>query len=139
MCPGRPRSEGLVFGSASARRVAARSWIETPVVQPSPNRSTVTVNGVPSSEVLFGSIMLSSSCAQRSSESGAHNTPRPFLSMKLTISGVTFSAAMMKSPSFSRSSSSTTMTIFPWRKSSMASSIVFSTFSFFMVYFIFCF
>ena len=34
MCPGRPRSEGRVAGSASARMVAARSWIETPVVQP---------------------------------------------------------------------------------------------------------
>ena len=45
MCPGRPRSEGLVAGSASARIVAARSWIETPVVQPWPSRSAVTVKG----------------------------------------------------------------------------------------------
>jgi len=83
--------------------VAARSWIETPVVQPLPSRSTVTVKGVPSSEVLFSSIMLSPSSAHRSSDSGAQSTPRPSLSMKFTISGVIFSAATMKSPSFSRS------------------------------------
>ena len=35
--------------------------------------------------------------------------PRPWVIMKLTISGVTFSAAQMKSPSFSRSSASTTI------------------------------
>src|SRR3989304_4003294 len=44
--------------------------------------------------------------------------------MKLTMSGVTFSAAMVRSPSFSRSSSSTTTTMRPWRMSSTASSIV---------------
>ena len=41
--------------------------------------------------------------------------------MKLMTSGVTFSAAMVRSPSFSRSSSSTTTTIRPCRMSSMAS------------------
>src|SRR5664280_199546 len=41
--------------------------------------------------------------------------------MKLTISGVTFSAAMVRSPSFSRSSSSTTTTMRPARISWMAS------------------
>lgn len=111
ICPGRPKSVARVAGSASARIVAARSWIETPVVQSWPSRSTVTVKGVPSSEVLFSSIMLRPSSAQRSSESGAQSTPRPSLSMKFTISGVIFSAATMKSPSFSRSSSSTTITI----------------------------
>ena len=134
MCPGRPRSQGLVFGSASARIVAARSWIDTPVVQSWPSRSTVTVKGVPSSEVLFSSIMLSPSCSHRSSERGAQSTPRPSLSMKFTISGVIFSAAMMKSPSFSRSSSSTTITILPLRKSSMASSTLFSIGSVFIFY-----
>ena len=122
--PGRPRSDGRVAGSASARIVAARSWIETPVVQPCPSRSTVTVKGVPSSEVLFSSIMFSSNSSQRDSESGAQSTPRPLESMKLTISGVIFSAATMKSPSFSRASSSTTITIRPSRKSSIASSTV---------------
>src|SRR5512140_2288201 len=41
--------------------------------------------------------------------------------MKLMASGVTHWAAMVRSPSFSRSSSSTTTSIFPWRNSSIAS------------------
>ena len=93
-----------------------------------------TVNGVPNNDVLFSSIMLSSNASQRSSERGAQSTPLPSLSMKLTISGVIFSAATMKSPSFSRSSSSTTMTIFPFRKSSMTSSTLFNTVSFAMTF-----
>src|SRR5256885_9154476 len=44
--------------------------------------------------------------------------------MKLMASGVTFSAATMRSPSFSRSSSSTTITSRPAWISSRASSIV---------------
>src|SRR5579862_3248071 len=44
--------------------------------------------------------------------------------MKLTASGVTFSAAMTRSPSFSRFSSSTSTIIRPARSSSRASSIV---------------
>src|SRR5512140_1934092 len=44
--------------------------------------------------------------------------------MKLIASGVTNSAARVRSPSFSRSSSSTRMTIFPSRMSAMTSSIV---------------
>src|SRR4030042_4130797 len=44
--------------------------------------------------------------------------------MKLIASGVTNSAARVRSPSFSRSSSSTRMTILPSRMSAMASSIV---------------
>src|SRR5258708_28798436 len=44
--------------------------------------------------------------------------------MKLMISGVTFSAAIVRSPSFSRSSSSTTTTIFPSRMSSIASGML---------------
>ena len=41
--------------------------------------------------------------------------PRPYRAMKLIASGVTFSAAIVRSPSFSRSSSSTTMIIWPAR------------------------
>src|SRR5258708_38588 len=44
--------------------------------------------------------------------------------MKLTSSGRTHSAAMIRSPSFSRSSSSMMTAIFPWRRSSRISSIV---------------
>src|SRR4029450_13474128 len=46
--------------------------------------------------------------------------------MKLIIAGVTLSAAQTRSPSFSRSSSSMTMTILPFRRSSMISGTVFS-------------
>src|SRR5688572_6855994 len=44
--------------------------------------------------------------------------------MKFIASGVTLSAAITKSPSFSRSGSSTTITILPLRMSSIAFSIV---------------
>ena len=50
--------------------------------------------------------------------------PRPWVIMKLTMAGVTFSAAQMKSPSFSRSSASMTMTISPRPIASTAASIV---------------
>src|SRR5690606_6633086 len=58
----------------------------------------------------------------------AQSTPRPSFNIKFTDSGVIFSAAMTKSPSFSRSSSSTTIKNLPALKSSIASSIVFSNF-----------
>ena len=59
-----------------------------------------------------------SSCLTRSSVRVRHTSPRPHLAMKLMASGVTFSAAITRSPSFSRSSSSTRMTIRPLRMSS---------------------
>ena len=55
---------------------------------------------------------------------GTQMRPRPYRAMKFTASGVTRSAAMRRSPSFSRSSSSTTTSIRPARISSMASSMV---------------
>lgn len=85
--------------------------------------STVIVNGVPSMEVLSVVCGSSDNSLQRVTDNGAHSTPRAFLSMKFTCSGVIFSAATIISPSFSRSSSSTTITILPSRKSSMALSI----------------
>ena len=50
--------------------------------------------------------------------------PRPWVIMNSMISGVTRSAAAMKSPSFSRSSSSTTITTRPSEIASSASSIL---------------
>src|SRR2546423_6941637 len=52
---------------------------------------------------------------------GTQITPLAYLRMNATSSGRVSSAAIVRSPSFSRSSSSTTMTIFPRRMSSMAS------------------
>ncbi len=125
MCPGRPRSSGLVLGSAKALMVSARSCEDTPVVQPS-SLSTVTVKGVPKMEVLFATCLSNSSSKQRSSVMGAQSTPRPIVIIKFTFSGVINSAEVIKSPSFSRSSSSTTMMISPCRIASIASSILFS-------------
>ncbi len=48
---GRPNAWASKKDLAKARIVAALSWLETPVVQPS-NLSMVTVKGVPSIEVL---------------------------------------------------------------------------------------
>ncbi len=56
-------------------------------------------------------------------ENRAQSWPRPWVIMKFTSSGVAFSAAAMKSPSFSRSSASTTMTTRPWRMAATASSM----------------
>src|SRR5207302_9086639 len=49
--------------------------------------------------------------------------PRAWVAMKLMCSAVTRSAAMARSPSFSRSSSSTMITNLPSRMSTMASSM----------------
>ena len=46
---------------------------------------------------------------------GAQIRPRPWVAMKLTTAGVACSAAEMKSPSFSRLSSSTMISISPSR------------------------
>ena len=51
-------------------------------------------------------------------------SPRPCVAMKAIDSGVTNCAAIVRSPSFSRSASSTTTTKRPERMSSIASSIV---------------
>ena len=102
---------------------AARSCMETPVVQPCPSRSTVMVKGVSWMEVLLETCISRSSSRQRSLVMGTQSTPRPRVSMKLTFPASICWAAMMKSPSFSRSSSSTRMTNFPAFKSSMAFSM----------------
>jgi hypothetical protein len=52
-----------------------------------------------------------SNWSSRSAVIGMQISPRPCVAMKLMTSGVIFSAAIVRSPSFSRSSSSTTTTI----------------------------
>ena len=135
MCPGLPKVVGVDDGSARARMVAARSTADTPVVQPS-SLSTVTVKGVPSIDVLSATCLGRSSSLQREMVIGAQSSPRACFSMKFTFSAVIFSAAMMRSPSFSRSSSSTTITNSPRAKSFTASSIE-SSFIFSIIYIIF--
>ena len=106
----------------AVRMVRARSAAEMPVVTPF-FASMETVNAVPKDDVLLETMRGSRSRSHRSEVMVRQIRPRPCFAMKLIASGVTISAARVKSPSFSRSSSSTRMTIFPCLISSIASSI----------------
>ena len=67
--------------------------------------------------------LTSSGISRWSSRSGViarQMRPRPWRAMKLMASGATFEAAMVRSPSFSRSSSSTTTIIRPAWMASIA-------------------
>ena len=122
-CPGRTRSPGLVAGSTIARTVRARSSALMPVRHDS--WSTGTVNGVRCGAVFV--LDHRAAAASRSATSGMigmQSSPRPCVIMNSIVSGVTCSAAAMKSPSFSRSSSSTTMTTRPSARAWRASSIL---------------
>ena len=121
MWPGRVRSRAWVAGSAATRAVVARSAAEMPVLVDS-FASTDTQNAVSNRDVFSRTIRGMSSRSSHSPVIGRQMRPRPCFAMKLMISGVVFSAATVRSPSFSRSSSSTTMTIPPSRMASTASS-----------------
>src|SRR5690606_33371472 len=71
------------------------------------------VNEVPNGALFTSTIGANFNRSQTSGKMGIQSWPRPCVIMKLTISGVTFSAAQMKSPSFSRSSASITITTLP--------------------------
>ena len=121
-CPGRARSWGRVRGSTAVRIVVARSAAEIPVV--TPRRASIeTVNAVPNREVFSATCGGKCNSSHRSSVSGKQISPRPSPAMKLIFSGVTNYAAHTRSPSFSRSSSSTIMIIRPSRMSAAASGI----------------
>ncbi len=100
MCPGRTRSLGLVAGSMMARTVRARSSALMPVWHE--RWSTGTVKGVRNGALFCSTIGCSSSCCARSGMIGMQSWPRPCVIMNAIVSGVTRSAAAMKSPSFSR-------------------------------------
>ena len=106
---------------ASARIAAVLQGPDVPVVMPS-RASMETVKFVPKREplrcVMSGRFSLSAS----SGAMGRQMRPRPNFAMKLMASGVANSAAMVRSPSFSRSSSSTRMIILPCLSSATASS-----------------
>ncbi len=120
MCPGRPKSPGRDDGSTIARTVRARSSALIPVRHD--RWSTGTVWGVWCGAVLWSTIGPNSSRAATSGRIGMQSSPRPCVIMNSTVSGVTRSAAATKSPSFSRSSSSTTMMIRPSFRAWTASS-----------------
>ncbi len=65
----------------------------------------------------------SRSSSRRVPSTGMQITPLVWRIMNAIFSGVIFSAAMMRSPSFSRSASSTTITISPRATAAMAFSI----------------
>src|ERR687890_1592125 len=120
--PGISRSSGPVASSTATRQVCALSAAEIPVVIPS-LASILAVKAVPIREVLC---LVISGISRRSIISpaiGRQMRPRPCVAMKFMSSGVTSSAAIVRSPSFSRSSSSQTMIILPALISSMISSI----------------
>src|SRR4051794_30609773 len=113
----------LFSGSMATCIVWAWSWTLMPVVTPS-RASMVTVNGVWWGVSFLAAISSRPSSSQRSGVSARQIQPPAWRVMKLIASGVMNCAAMTRSPSFSRSSSSTTTTIRPEAMSSRASSIV---------------
>ena len=121
--PGRTRSPGPFVRSIATWIVRERSCAEIPVAIPS-RASTDTVKAVPNGVSLRSVIWPSASSSQRSSVRQRQIRPRPCVAMKLIASGVANWAAIVRSPSFSRSAASTTTTNLPSRMSSIASSIV---------------
>src|SRR6266480_2559462 len=108
--------------------VCARSDAEMPVLTPS-RASTVTAYAVPRRSWLVWYIGGSSSRSQSSLASGAQTNPDVCRTMNASSSGVASSAAKIRSPSFSRSASSTTTTGRPAAMSATACSMVPNGFS----------
>eukprot|EP00282_Hemiselmis_andersenii_P030598 CAMPEP_0169478866 /NCGR_PEP_ID=MMETSP1042-20121227/28702_1 /TAXON_ID=464988 /ORGANISM="Hemiselmis andersenii, Strain CCMP1180" /LENGTH=200 /DNA_ID=CAMNT_0009593359 /DNA_START=68 /DNA_END=667 /DNA_ORIENTATION=- len=117
--PGRQKSPAVLLGSAIARNVAALSDALIPVVIPC-FLSTDTVKAVHFASWLFCTIWGISSSSRRSPDRETQITPEVCLIMKAIVSGVAFSAAIIKSPSFSLPSSSTTTINSPRLTASMA-------------------
>ena len=92
-----------------------------PVVIPS-RASTEIVYAVRSLSLLCGVISGISSRSSMSAGIGTQITPLECRIVNAISSGVAFAAAKMRSPSFSRSSSSTTTTAFPSAMSAIARS-----------------
>ena len=120
MWPGCTKSCAVAFLATAACTVIARSAAEIPVVTPSA-ASIDTVNAVEYLPPLRVAIGGNCRRSQRSLVSVKQIKPRPKRAIKLIASAVTKSLARTKSPSFSRSSSSTKMTIFPAAMSAMMS------------------
>ena len=120
--PGVTRSSGRDVDIAAMRVVWARSAALMPVVTPA-RASMLTVNAVPSSGPVRPALCIIGRPRREtcSSVRVTQMSPRPKVAMKLMSAGVVRSAAMHRSPSFSRSSSSTRITIRPARMSPIAS------------------
>ncbi len=120
--PGVVMSSGVALGATAAAIVRARSGAEIPVVTPS-RASIDTVKAVPKRLAFFCGISSRPRRLTCSPCNARQISPRPYFAMKLMASGVAIWAGITRSPSFSRSSSSTRMNIRPLRASSMISSI----------------
>ncbi len=122
MWPGCTRSLGRASRATAAATVRARSAAEMPVVTPLA-ASIETVKAVPCLVPLRLAIGGRCRRSQRSGVSVRQIRPRAWRAMKLMASGVTCSAARIRSPSFSRSSSSTRITMRPAAMSATSSGI----------------
>ena len=120
ICPGCTMSSGRALRATAAWMVRARSAAEMPVLTPSA-ASIETVKAVPCEARFCCTMGGRRSKPQRSSVRVRQIKPRPKRAMKLMASGETKSAAKTRSPSFSRSSSSTRITIRPALSSAMIS------------------
>ena len=107
----------------AVRIVVALSAADMPVVTPF-FASIETVKAVQKDDVFSVVIIGSLRSSTRSGVRERQMRPLPYFAIKLIASGVTFSAAMHRSPSFSLSSSSTRITILPFAISSMAPSML---------------
>ena len=117
------RSDGPESGEIATCTVWLRSAAETPVAMPS-RASIVAVYAVPCRDRLWSAISRSPSSSARASVRQRQICPRAWVIMKLSASGVANCDAITRSPSFSRSGSSTTTTKRPSRISSIACSMV---------------
>ena len=123
MWPGCTMSCGPHSGSTATWIVRARSAAEMPVVTPW-RASIDCVKAVWKRAEFWATMGPRLSSSQRFAVRVRQIRPRPWVAMKLIDSGVTNWAAMVRSPSFSRPSSSQTTTMRPARMSARASSIV---------------
>lgn len=115
--PGRARSSARVWGSTAAKMVCARSYDEIPVVTPLPRASIETVNAVPRFRGVVGHHWSQFQLVKPLAGHGETDQTPCVGSHKIDHSGVIISAAIMRSPSFSRSSSSAMTIIRPDRSS----------------------
>ncbi|MBA7587475.1 hypothetical protein ES708_29505 [subsurface metagenome] len=123
MCPGWTKSSDLVAGSTTVFIVVALSAAEIPVHTPF-FASTDTVKAVENFEVFFLTIKGIFNSSNRLPIIGMQINPLACRVIKLIASVVTFSAAMVRSPSFSLSLSSTMIINLPAFISSIASRIL---------------
>ena len=111
ICPGRRKSSGFASSSVHFTAVRPRSAAEIPVVVSL--WSTETVKAVSWLSLFSLTICGNCSFAHRAALMGMQIKPLPCTAIKLTFSVVANWAAQIKSPSFSRSSSSVTKISFP--------------------------